>query len=157
MASNFRRRAAKNLSSAAGEILVATTNVASKGAEKGFKWMATDHTASSTFHDYESRVMEESWNRNFAKVGKNYTEREFLWLMWLNERKEKAGKQITFLDIVLLWILRVVLAIFEGVWAFCEPLLTYLFLALFRLVILVGLYIVWFAFLFWVVYEIFTH
>lgn len=118
----------RNIKSAANRTLHTTSNIAVQGIEKTASWMATDHLGISD----SSNMMElgQSINLTMARIR--------LMNRRANTRYNQVSEsQTTLFAIVWGWFIDHLLFVFDLFWGFIEPILTLIFLAVVKIVLII--------------------
>ena len=118
----------RNIKSAANRTLKTTSDVAVQGIEKTAGWMATDHLGTSD----SSSMMELGQSINFTMAK----------IRLVNRRANRSYNQIsesqtTIFAIVLGWFIDHLLFVFDLLWGFIEPILTFIFITIVKIVLII--------------------
>src|ERR1035437_612743 len=112
----------RNLRSAAKGI----GNIAGKTA----KWMATDHTGSVDYSLRQGSVMESQQSINFILALMGLGNRHVRRLIDRHQRLVDTGEETGFLEIAIDWIVDRILFIWDLLWGFIEPLVSFILFGL---------------------------
>lgn len=127
----------RNLHSAANSI--------GKMAGKTAKWMATDHTGSVDYSLRQGSVMESQQSINFILARMALGNRHVRRLIDRHQRLVDTGEETGFLEIASDWVVDRILFIWDLLWGFIEPLVSFILFGLFRIVLIVVVNIVFFG------------
>lgn len=114
-------------------------------AEKTAKWMATDHTGSVDYSLHQSNLMESQQSINFILARMALGNRHVRRLIDRHQRLVDTGEETGFLEIAIDWIVDRILFIWDLLWGFIEPLVSFILFGLFRIVLIVVVNIVFFG------------
>lgn len=145
---NHPTQSFRNFKSAVNGLARPTSRIISKGIEKTFIWMATDHTGISQ----SSSTLDALLGINFSIARGNLIVRRMERMNDLMESVLDSEAQMGLLDWVLVvleflffWIIDHLIFLLNVIWGFFEPILTMLFMALFRVVLIIVCNVIFFG------------
>jgi hypothetical protein len=148
---NYRSKSIRILKSATYGITRATANAGSKGIEKTFKWLATDHHGTTDFNLRQSSIMEAQHNINSSVASFNLSLRRS------RRFRERLERRLNGIEVDLLtdwlgvatgWIIDHLLYLLDILWGFIQPILEFIFWSIVRVVLIIVCYIAFFGAIF---------
>lgn len=141
MTKPYRSQAIRNINSAANHRAVRTTgNIASKGLSKTAKWLVTDHTGSIE----RSNFMEMQQKVNFILADVALINRRTERVMESNRRYIATGIHDSSLDHTIGWCVDHALYIFDLLWGFILPIVSYLLMTILMIVLIIVFNVIFF-------------
>ena len=140
MAKTYRRSNSKRIRNLR-PVAKGIGNIAGKTA----KWMATDHTGSVDYSLRQGSVMESQQSINFILARMALGNRRVRRLIDRHQRLVDTGEEAGGFEIVSDWIVDRILFIWDLLWGFIEPLVSFILFGLFRIVLIVVVNIVFFG------------
>ena len=123
----------RNINSAANHRAVRTTgNIASKGLNKTAKWLITDHTGSTE----RSSMMELEQKVNFILADVELMNRRTARVIESTRRYIATGIHESSLDHSIGWCIDHALYVFDLLWGFIWPIVSYLLMTILMIVLI---------------------
>lgn len=136
-----KSKAMRNLRSAGKGIFRATGNRAAKGIEKTAKWLATDHAGSVE----DINLMQSHQSINYLLAGSKLLVRTMLRNERRSDRRFNTGEEANNLEVVSGWLIDRLLYLWDLLWGFIWPILSYLFFSLLTVVLIILFNVIFFG------------
>lgn len=136
-----KSKAMRNLHSAGKGIVRATGNTAAKGIEKTAKWMATDHTGSAD----DVRMMNSQQSISYLLAGSKLLLRTMLRNERRSDRRFNTDEEADNSEVVSGWLIDHLLYLWDLLWGFIWPILSYLFFSLLSVVLIILFNVIFFG------------
>ena len=149
MNKSYKSKAMRNIKSAANNTFRNTGNIASKGVNKTAKWLVTDHTGSTQ----RISIMELQQSINYSLARMALVNRR---MKRSNERVQRlinTGLSDSAFEGASGWLIDHALFVFDLMWGFIWPIVSYLLWSVFIIVVIVLFNVIFFYALFHFVFS----